>query len=133
MRRIIFFCILFLGGLFYILLAYVNLCIELQNIQLREKRMLLERDGKLLALEIARSTSLKNLEGYAGLIEAKAIPQRQSIMISEGREESVADSLFVHKETIPLIISLDGVSALTSTRRDGPKVDTSGENGNAKD
>jgi hypothetical protein len=62
MKRVIIFFGLLGAGFFYLFLALINLRLESENNQLREKKILLERDRKLIMLEISQRSSVKNLE-----------------------------------------------------------------------
>ncbi|MEO0102110.1 MAG: hypothetical protein ABIK81_00200 [candidate division WOR-3 bacterium] len=61
MKRFFIFFVILAGGFLYLFLAFLNLRLELENSGLREKRLILERDRKLIILEISQVSSVKNL------------------------------------------------------------------------
>lgn len=61
MKRFFIFLAILEGGFLYSFLSLLNLRLELENSELSEKRLILERDRKLIILEISQVSSVKNL------------------------------------------------------------------------
>lgn len=130
MRRALLFFSIFLAAFFYIFLAYSNLCIELQNIRLAEKKMLLERDRKRIASEIARALPLKNLEeAYFALLDSSRakfaiaqVSERESAFANASTAPIHAEA----KETMPLLVvssRTQAIGLLSKNRQNGNPTD----------